>query len=112
VSPQRKNVTYIVHWPALNVVKVGVSNARRWLAFVQRGAVVVDLIEHDDHADAWVWETLVQQAFRCVAPLAFASAAEAEPYLGGGGGGYLECFRLAPGDSPSKVLETTDWIQL
>lgn len=110
--PLAKNVTYIVYWPTVNVVKVGVSQRRRWRGFIQRGAVVVDLIEHEYQADAWVWEALVQEAFRRVAPLAFSSAAEAAPYLGRGGAGYLECFRLAAGNTPSNVLETTDWIRI
>jgi len=40
------------------------------------------------------YETLIQHAFGAVAPLAFSTKADAEPYLGHRGAGYLECYQM------------------
>lgn len=103
---------YVVHWPEINVMKAGYSTRRRWWAFQRRGAVVVDLIHFDNSTDAFAFESVVLAGLRSRGPLAFESAAEAEPYLGGRGGGWLECYRIPEDLDPMELLKSIDWMSV
>jgi hypothetical protein len=109
VKPKRGYVVYLVHWPDIAVMKAGVSCQKRWRAFVQRGAEIVDLVPCDDPADAYELESVVHAGL-IGSGLAFRSAAEAVPYLGGNGGGYRECFRVPDGMTPMEILQSVDWL--
>lgn len=101
---------YIVYWPEINVVKAGFSCNQRWRSFALRGAVVVDLVPCGNARDAFALERLVDRALQSVCRRRpFKSAAEAAPYLGNRGGGYLECWSLPPGVNPMGILANTDW---
>lgn len=104
-----KPTVYIVQWPGENLVKVGFSCNQRWRPFVLRGAAVVDLVEFDSAVDAFDFETLVLRGFAKIGSRAFTCADDATPYLGSGGGGWLECYRLPDGVKPADVLAETDW---
>jgi hypothetical protein len=106
------NTVYLVHWPEINVMKAGYSKRRRWWSFQRRGAVVVDLIHFDDFSDASAFESVVLAGLRSRGKLAFKSAAEAEPYLGGRGGGWLECYRIPEDLDPMELLRSIDWMSL
>lgn len=108
---KRKSVVYVVHWPEIGVMKAGISEQKRWRKFVELGAVVIDLIEFDNYLDASAFETVVHKGMRPNG-YAFNTAAEAEPYLGGKGGGYCECFRVPPGQTVMEFLRSVDWLAL
>lgn len=84
---------YLVHWPAIDVMKAGYTEHSRWKSFVGRGAVLLGLWEVDDvtHAFALERELLKAVAWHAIGQ-GFENSREAEPYLGGGGGGYMECY--------------------
>lgn len=107
---QTKPTIYVVHWPEIGVVKSGFSCNQRWRAFQLRGAIVDDLIPFDDARDAFAMESLVDRALHqfCVRR-PFKSARDAEPYLGGRGGGWLECWKLPAGVTPLQILQSTRW---
>lgn len=109
---QRVPVVYLVHWPELNVMKAGISTQKRWRAFLQRGAEVVDLVEFEDYADASAFESVVLKGISLRGQRAFGSAVEAIPYLGGNGGGYCECYLLTEGLAPMELLRSTDWLSV
>ncbi len=104
-----KPTVYIVHWPEIRVIKAGFSCNQRWRPFVLRGAVIVDLIEFDCSSDAFAFEDVVDHALRAVCEPAFRTAADAEPHLGGRGGGWLECYPLPEGTAPMDILTQADW---
>ncbi|WP_349318876.1 hypothetical protein [Mycolicibacterium canariasense] len=104
-----KHTVYIVHWPDLGIVKVGYSLHQRWRTFVNRGAVVVDLVEVDSRGDGYALEALVLAAFAKRCGPAFESQPEADPYLAGRGAGWRECFKLPAGVSPMDILTHNDW---
>lgn len=105
-----KHTVYIVQWPALGVVKIGYSLHQRWRAFLIRGAEVVDLVEVDSAADGYALETVVLGAFRQRCAPGFTTPDEADPYLGGRGAGWRECFRLPEGVAPMSILSDHDWL--
>ncbi|SIJ02156.1 Uncharacterised protein [Mycobacteroides abscessus subsp. bolletii] len=104
-----KHLVYLVHWPEIHVMKAGCTSRKRWRKFVIRGAELVDLIEFDDCSDALDLESLALRGLSAHGPLAFGSAKESEPYLGRGGGGWRECYRIPEGIQPMELLMSTDW---
>lgn len=100
-----KATVYAVHWPEINVFKIGFSERQRWKAFVNRGANVIGLL--DDFAagtSGYDFEYACHLVSSEVCRPGFKSAEEAAPYLGGRGGGYMECYRV-PGDlMPSEIV--------
>jgi hypothetical protein len=86
-------MVYFVSWDDAGIIKVGSSERQRWRRFALRGARIVELVErdygHESECHAWLRGTY---------PLAFSTGAEAVPYLGDGDG-YLECYRITPGDA-------------
>lgn len=109
MKPKKKHVVYLVHWPEIGVMKAGCTSRRRWTAFIARGAEVVDLVEFDDVADAYAFESVVHAGL-AVHGLGFQNAAAAEPYLGSEGGGWCECYRVPEGMTPMEVLCSTEWV--
>ena len=98
--PQR----YVVGWND-GIVKVGSTwNGRqRWGTFLARGATMLDLAYYlptggDLDAEAWLQSHLEGRFAR-----AFATKAEAAPYLGNGGAGYLECYAIPVGLWPEII---------
>jgi hypothetical protein len=108
---KEKHTVYVVHWPEIRVVKAGYSERRRWRAFLSRGAEIVDLVEFEDVSDAFAYEDVLHDALRPNG-YAFDTALEAKPYLGGAGGGYMECFRMPDGKTPWQILCAVDWMAL
>lgn len=100
-----KDTVYVVHWPEINVFKVGYSAQQRWRSFVLRGANVLKLMEFDTSTEAFLVEGGCHAALWEVSRSPFQTPLEAAPYLGNGGGGYVECFKV-PGDlMASEILE-------
>jgi hypothetical protein len=97
--PQVESV-YLVRWPD-GVTKVGYTSFKRWRTFELRGAEVLAVWAFDDCTDGLACEEDMQQALPF--PLRFRSAREAIPYLGSGGGGYLECY-ATPTDIPNSAV--------
>jgi hypothetical protein len=87
---------YVVSWDADRVVKVGYSDRQRWRPFVIRGGRLVSLTSFDAFMDASNLEQDVHAVLRRHFRGAFGSARDAVPYLGSGGSGYLECYRMHP----------------
>lgn len=79
---------YLVTWPSVGLLKVGVTRHRRYRTFLRRGG----------RLNGW-WVTehayAVEDALHHVIdyPRAFSDKADAEPLLGGRGGGYCELYR-------------------
>jgi hypothetical protein len=105
----KKQTVYAVHWPEINVFKVGISERKRWRTFVNRGANVLAIMDDfDDYIGASDFEAACHFAAESVCRPAFTSAREAVSYLGNHGGGYMECYRV-PGDlMPSEILRFLD----
>lgn len=109
VYSKTRDTTYLVHWPTARVIKAGISKRQRWRAFTSRGAVVISLFEETGWLDALAMEVLLQTGLATVCKPAFRTAKQAEPFLGGRGGGYLECYRLPRGATPANVLASINW---
>lgn len=103
-----KPTVYAVHWPKINVFKIGFSEKRRWRAFEARGANVLDLMDFDDVSNAYAFEDACHYVMTEVCRSAFTSGKEAAPYLGGQGGGYMECYRVPADLMPREILEFVD----
>jgi hypothetical protein len=89
-----KHTVYVVFWERDNLFKIGYSAAQRWKPFVARGAEVLALKEFPSYGEASAFESICHRIARQVMPIAFASAGEADRFLGGGGGGYTECYQM------------------
>ncbi len=88
---------YVVIWDNIHVVKVGFTTKQRWRKFVLRGARLIALYTFEKSHDAFQLEEVGDAWLRANGSgYAFDSTADAAPYLGPDGGGYLECFRLEP----------------
>lgn len=88
------DTVYAVYWADDQILKVGYSEYQRWKPFVARGAEVLSLRTFDTYDEASALEQTCHSLLRHVCERAFDSRAEARPYLGGSGGGYLECYRM------------------
>jgi hypothetical protein len=106
---KKKTAVYAVFWPDINVFKIGITNRKRWGSFVSRGAKLLATLDNfENGSQALDFERACHIVSSEVCRPAFTSSAEATPYLGNGGGGYLECFRV-PGDlMPSEILRFID----
>jgi len=99
-----KNYVYLVHWPEIRVFKVGfASHHRRWRAFCIRGANLVAVKSFEDHRSGYAFEDACHLSLTKVCRAAFDAPEDARPYLGGQGGGYVECFKV-PGDLMESEL--------
>lgn len=99
------STVYVVEWPDIRAAKIGYSSRRRWRAFEQRGARVLDLIEFETSADAFAFEDACHQViWRYCAP-PFADAREAEPHLGSNGDGWRECYTIPADLTGAESLE-------
>ena len=89
------NQVYIVGWPDIGVVKVGVTSngRRRYGAFLNRGAEMLSLTSHKGMAFLEI-EGRMHSAMEMRWPPAFESRAEAAEFLGQRGGGWLECYSV------------------
>lgn len=88
--------TYLVGWDDRLVLKVGVTFGRRWRTFVNRGATLhlLHLASRDTPGSAVCdVEMAVEMWLGRNLPGAFSTKLSAVPYLGGSGGGYLECYQ-------------------
>lgn len=82
---------YLVGWDQQLILKAGfASQKRRWRRFELRGAKIYGLGWSRAALDV---ELAVHSFLRFGMPEAFETCEAAAPYLGVGGGGYLECFR-------------------
>lgn len=97
------------------IVKVGVSRVQRWRNFVARGAIVLELCEFpDDRAGAkaaFRVESKLKAMLSEIYPYGFASAEEARPALGIGGGGWSECFDVSSSDGPDGLAISQPYSQ-
>lgn len=93
---ETRPTTYLVCWPEVGIVKAGYTARQRWRKFLLRGAHLLQTVEFDSGISAFELETQLDDYLRAVCEPAFHGPAEAEPYLGTGGGGWLECYRLPP----------------
>jgi hypothetical protein len=98
-------MVYAVVWDEPRFIKIGLSSTTypRWRAFVRRGGRLVALWSFVRGVDAVQFEA---DAHRMFSAAAFASASEAEPYLGSRGAGWVECFRLDQA-AVDRMLNTT-----
>lgn len=85
---------YVVTWPD-GVTKAGWTwYESRWRAFIGRGARLVALMS-SEHYDISTLESRVLGLLADLGAPAFEFKADAADYLGTGGAGYLECYRLS-----------------
>jgi hypothetical protein len=85
---------YVVAWRAPRIVKIGYTGTKRWRTFEGRGAEVLSLWTFDTQTEAFIIEAEAQECLRAVAAPAFDGPGPAAEYLGPGGGGWMECFRI------------------
>ncbi|WP_308467774.1 hypothetical protein [Rathayibacter soli] len=95
-----ENLTlYMVYWPAVGVVKIGVAgHLARVRRFAATGAIVVMLIEQRTTADERRALTRIRRRFE----RAFVTAADSIEILPSGRG-YSECYRASIEDLPTVV---------
>lgn len=91
---------YLVAWPD-GVVKVGTTERSRYRAFLSRGGHLIAWWPTDD---PYTLESATHSVLQTTYPGAFQSAAEAEPHLGGRGGGWAETYRV-PSSELSRALD-------
>jgi hypothetical protein len=102
MSYHKTNPTvYAVMFDERKTIKIGCSSVQRWRNF--RGAALLQLIEFTNAIDAYYLEAKLHTAFRSQFPPAFASAAEANPFLLNRGGGWMECY-LVEDESKARSL--------
>jgi hypothetical protein len=104
-----KPTVYAVHWSQINVFKIGFSDCQRWRIFQLRGATLLGLKSFDTVSDGLDFEAVCQDVLSEVCRPVFRTNQAAEPYLGGRGGGYLECFRVPADLMPSEILSFIDF---
>lgn len=98
------NQVYLVVWDAEGIVKAGVTTRKRWRTFVTRGARLVKLYRVPTYVEMFDLETQFDLDLCHNGPRAFESSADAVPYLGNRGGGYMECYRI-PKDRIEHMLK-------
>lgn len=100
---------YVVCWPELGIVKIGISTTVRWEKWHSRGAVTVATKDaccasHARSIESWMLKRLSRFGAR-----AFASEQDARFALGKQRGGYTECYRLVQsplfGAPPEHVFD-------
>jgi len=88
-----KGFVYLVHWPQARFTKVGfTTSSRRWQHFVGRGEELLGVIETTGMGALETERSMHRTLRRRGLPSAFASKADAAPYLGQRGGGWTECY--------------------
>jgi hypothetical protein len=89
---------YLVGWLDECFVKLGRCSApARWEAFVRRGGKLLSLYE-PTHRPVAVAEAELHATIRAAGfTPAFSRKADAAPFLGGGGSGWTECYRIGEG---------------
>ena len=97
---QTRPTVYVVHWPAIDVFKVGCTERQRWRMYLLRGAQLIALHEFDSVSAAYGYEGQCHRLLESLCSPGFGSTADAEPYVGVRGDGYLECYQL-PTDVPA-----------
>lgn len=90
---------YVVEWPD-GVMKIGYTSAGRYRDFIRRGGRLVGLAEYPDGSDALDHEDVAHAVAASIWPRAFTNRKQAIPYLGGTGGGWVECYTRKEDDSP------------
>lgn len=98
--PQR----YVVGW-ADGIVKIGETwNGRaRWGPFLKRGGTMLDLAYYEDLGHGLHGEIWLQRQVAKTYQQAFETKAEAIPYMGPSGAGWLECFKIPPEKWPEII---------
>lgn len=105
----RDNYVYVVSWDSDGIIKIGSSAAQRWRSFVIRGGRLVRLgLEGGMRYPQWPGEMQYHAAALTFANQAFPSRLDAVPYLGGSGGGWLECYRLGGLSAEAFVSRCSD----
>ena len=95
VERKYQNFVYVVYWPDSGIIKAGVTfNPGRWRKFCRRGAILLAVIPG---AGVRIEKTL-EDEFALSGVRAFSSWEEATPWLGAGGCGYTECYRVDEDD--------------
>lgn len=89
--PRGTAEVYLMSWPAATFVKVGISANQRWRVFIPRGAVALAVVRGPSAAMSRL-ESLVHDGLEGVLEPAFPRKADAAPFLGCLGAGYLECY--------------------
>lgn len=95
---------YAVIFEDVRVLKVGISSGQRWRNFVARGATVLALEPFDDIEDARVFERRNHDHLASTLERGFATADDASPYIGIGGGGWTETYAVPEGVDPMDIL--------
>jgi hypothetical protein len=95
-KPHSDHVLYAVSWDDDGIVKIGFTDnlARRRKAF-PAGRLILSLAFPDFDSGMDFEIAIHQDAFRTW-PRAFAAKADAIPYLGDHGQGFMECYRTTP----------------
>ena len=105
----RDNYVYVVAWDADRIIKIGSTTKQRWRSFLIRGGRLVWLgLEGGVRFDTYPGEMDWQRAALEFADYAFGDRAAAQPYLGSGGGGWLECYRLGGRTADQFFSECTN----
>jgi hypothetical protein len=97
---------YVVTWPGL--VKVGVTNGRRWRTFTSRGATLHRLLTFTNGAAAYEYEERAHRYLSTVAYPAFIHRAQAVALLGNNGAGWMETYRLPSTDLLKHLPDPPD----
>lgn len=92
---QQIDSVYAVAWPEHNLVKVGYSHLRRWRTFTARGGLLILNESFPTSTEAFAREASLHARIGAKAARAFNARGEAMPFLGGSGGGWLECYRMS-----------------
>lgn len=89
ISPEA--TVYVVFWPKERIVKAGVTILpSRVKKFTSRGAIVLALY-FNETTDL---EKALHQHLAAIGLRAFTNWTRAVPYLGAGGTGFSECYRI------------------
>lgn len=94
---------YIVAWHEDYIIKVGYTSGKRWSIFVNRGAELVARSTHPNARDAIYHETDLEAVLAARGEPAFRDRAESVAHVGHGGGGWTECYRVAPSDHAATL---------
>lgn len=96
---------YLVEWPHFSFVKIGVTTGQRWTGFASRGGVLRHLTEPAYPQEALARETEMHRQIRSTGwPQAFDCKEAAVPFLGHGGAGWTECYRVGePGQHSARL---------
>jgi hypothetical protein len=99
----------MVYWPAVDAFKIGSTAHRRYRSFLTRGGQLLDTVSFENGSDCYAFESvchlvLNQSGARSV----FKNAAESEQFLGGNGGGYMECYQRPKGVLASELPDYLD----